>query len=159
MIYSWWSVYCRVTIVNLKIGWIKAFHRKSEHHIAILPSAIRYDERFFVVISAHIGSQSKDLFAFIHFVQSTPSLKGPLTFFIFSLFPSSSSSPLRTPPCSAFSLDHALPLKLIQINASFLPAGLQQLFIVIFVLTSDFLNHRHQLFQHVCRESVIHAPV
>lgn len=85
MIYSWWSVYCRVAIVNLKIGWIKAFQRKPEHHIAILPSAIRYDERFFVVISAHIGSQSKDLFAFIFFAHIVPFLYGPYTIFV--LFP------------------------------------------------------------------------
>lgn len=85
MIYSRRCIYCRVAIVDLKIGWIKAFHRKPEHHIAILSSAIRYDERFFVVISAHIGSQSKDLLAFIFFAHIVPFLYGPYTIFV--LFP------------------------------------------------------------------------
>ena len=86
MIYSWWSVYCRVAIVYLKVSWAEAFQRKPEHHIAILPSAIRYDERFFVVIYAHISSHPENPFAFLLFIQSTPSLKGPFTFFIFPHF-------------------------------------------------------------------------
>lgn len=86
MIYSWWSIYCRVAIVYLKVSWIKAFQRKPEHHIAILPAAIRNDEWLFVIISAHISSQPKDLLAFILFIQITPSLKGPFTFFIFPHF-------------------------------------------------------------------------
>ena len=72
-----------MTIVNLKIGWIKAFHRKSEHHIAILSSAIRYDERFFVVISAHISRQPKNLLAFIFFAHIVPFLYGPYTILVF----------------------------------------------------------------------------
>lgn len=159
MIYSWWSVYCRVTIVNLKIGWIKAFHRKSEHHIAILPSAIRYDERFFVVISAHIGSQSKDLFAFIHFVQSTPSLKGPLTFFIFSLFPSSSSSPQHIPPCSAVSLDHTLPLVLHEVDACLFLARPPELLFIVLEFRPNPCDHFYQFHEHIRGKSVIHTPV
>ena len=85
MIYSWWSVYCRVAIVYLKVSWPEAFQRKPEHHIAILPSAICYDERFFVVISAHISSQSKHLLAFIFFAHIVPFLYGPYTIFV--LFP------------------------------------------------------------------------
>ena len=85
MINSWWSVYCRVAIVDLKIGWIKAFQSKPEHHIAILPSAICYDERLFVIISAYVGSQPKDLLAFIFFAHIVPFLYGPYTIFV--LFP------------------------------------------------------------------------
>ena len=85
MKYSWWSIYCRVAIVYLKVSWPEAFQRKPEHHIAIFPAAIRNDEWLFVIISAYVGSQSKDLLAFIFFAHIVPFLYGPYTIFV--LFP------------------------------------------------------------------------
>lgn len=85
MIYSRRCIYCRVAIVYLKVSWAEAFQRKPEHHIAIFPAAIRNDEWLFVIISAYVGSQSKDLLAFIFFAHIVPFLYGPYTIFV--LFP------------------------------------------------------------------------
>ena len=83
MIYSWGSVYCRVAVVHLKVSWIKAFQRKPEHHITIFPTAIRNDEWLFVIVSAYVGSQPKDLLAFIFFAHIVPFLYGPYTILVF----------------------------------------------------------------------------